>query len=167
MFFSKNTGYVFLAAVAAAAGEEGTCSVSDLQALRTDLWDMMQTKHCNPIMVRLAWHDSGTYDDSVGIEKWPKCGGANGSIRFQPEINHGANAGLNSAIALLAPLKDKYQTISWSDVIQMASAIAIEHAGGPKIAMKYGRVDVQTPEECAREGNLPGKHTDVRTYIYA
>ena len=26
---------------------------------------------------------------------WPACGGANGSIRFEPEINHGANAGLS------------------------------------------------------------------------
>ena len=29
------------------------------------------------------------------ISEWPACGGANGSIRFEPEINHGANAGLS------------------------------------------------------------------------
>ena len=49
--------------------------------------------NANPIMVRLAWHDSGTYDKE--ISEWPACGGANGSIRFEPEINHGANAGLS------------------------------------------------------------------------
>jgi catalase (peroxidase I) len=43
--------------------------------------------------VRLAWHDSGTYD--VSIKEWPKAGGAIGSIRFSPEITHGANKGDN------------------------------------------------------------------------
>jgi hypothetical protein len=57
----------------------------------------------------------------------------------------------------------------------MASAVAIEHAGaiyclptftihtlsrhslgGPKIDMKYGRLDVTSPSECAVDGNLPG-----------
>ena len=41
--------------------------------------------------VRLAWHDSGTFD--VNINEWPKAGGAIGSIRFSPEITHGANKG--------------------------------------------------------------------------
>lgn len=37
----------------------------------------------------------------------------------------------------------------------MASAVSVEHAGGPQIDMIYGRVDVETPEDCAIEGNLP------------
>ena len=41
--------------------------------------------------VRLAWHDSGTYDQR--IKDWPQRGGANGAIRFDPEMNMGANAG--------------------------------------------------------------------------
>ena len=24
--------------------------------------ELIKSKHCNPILVRLAWHDSGTYD---------------------------------------------------------------------------------------------------------
>ncbi len=31
-----------------------------------------------------------------------------------------------------------YSLLSWADLIQMASAVAVEHAGGPKIPMKYG-----------------------------
>jgi hypothetical protein len=31
---------------------------------------------------------------SQDIKEFPQRGGANGSIRFYPEINHGANAGL-------------------------------------------------------------------------
>jgi catalase (peroxidase I) len=60
----------------------GTCSnhVYELQALRQDLFSMLEEKHCNPILVRLAWHDSGTYDASVDKKHWPKCGGANGRL---------------------------------------------------------------------------------------
>ena len=45
--------------------------------------------------------------------------------------------------------------MSYADIYQMASARAIELAGGPAIAMKYGRVDTQSPDECPKEGNLP------------
>ena len=34
-----------------------------------------------------------------------------------------------------------------------------QEAGGPKIPMKYGRVDVLEPEQCPEEGRLPGKLT--------
>jgi len=104
-------------------------------------------------MVRLAWHDSGTYDKDVGIENWPKCGGANGSIRFSPEIEHGANAGLQGALDLLKPIKEQFSEISWADIIQMASAEAVHLAGGPQIPMKYGRLDAEAGFD--KEGNLP------------
>ncbi len=35
-----------------------------------------------PVMVRLAWHDSGTFDKDVKDE-WPKAGGANGMCLHQ------------------------------------------------------------------------------------
>ncbi|CAN0137971.1 unnamed protein product, partial [Laminaria digitata] len=57
------------------------------------------------------------------------CGGANGSIRFAPEINHGANAGLSIAVKLLQPIKDKHPEVGWADLIQLASATAIEQCG--------------------------------------
>jgi L-ascorbate peroxidase len=41
--------------------------------------------------VRLGWHDAGTYDRN--IKEWPQRGGANGSLRFDVELKHGANAG--------------------------------------------------------------------------
>jgi L-ascorbate peroxidase len=37
----------------------------------------------------------------------PQRGGANGSIRFDPELKHGANAGLGIAVKLLEPIKKK------------------------------------------------------------
>lgn len=45
-----------------------------------------------PVLVRLAWHASGTWDAKS------KTGGSNGStMRFKPELGHGANAGLDKA----------------------------------------------------------------------
>jgi L-ascorbate peroxidase len=33
----------------------------------------------------------------------------------------------------------------------------IQEAGGPKLPMKYGRVDVTAAEQCPPEGRLPGQ----------
>ncbi|KAG6478162.1 hypothetical protein ZIOFF_061594 [Zingiber officinale] len=104
--------------------------------------------------VRLGWHDAGTYDKN--IEEWPQCGGANGSLRFEIELKHSANAGLVNALKLLQPIKEKYLGITFADLFQLASATAVEESGGPHIPMKYGRVDVSGPEQCPDEGRLPG-----------
>jgi L-ascorbate peroxidase len=116
--------------------------------------EILLEKNCGPVMVRLAWHDSGTFDASIKGE-WPAGGGAIASIRFAPEINHGANAGLAGAAALLEPVKEANPGVSYADIYQMASARSVELAGGPKIDMKYGRVDAENPEQCSPEGNLP------------
>ncbi len=101
---------------------------------------MMQTTNCQPIMLRLAWSDAVTYD-SCEIT-WPKCGGVNGSIRFDILLNHSSNAGLVKAISLLSAFKRRYQSIGWADLIQMAGAVAVHTTGGPLINLDYGRVDV-------------------------
>eukprot|EP00438_Fugacium_kawagutii_P018888 Skav221134 [mRNA] locus=scaffold233:639835:655188:- [translate_table: standard] len=66
-------------------------------------------------------------------------------------MNMGANAGRRCGKCSQA-----HGRISWADLIQMASATAIEMAGGPVIKMKYGRVSTTSPEQCAgptsREG---------------
>lgn len=55
-----------------------------------------------PVLVRLAWHASGTYDKETGT------GGSNGAtMRFAPESDHGANAGLKHARDFLEPVKGK------------------------------------------------------------
>ena len=35
---------------------------------RDDVRELIKGRHCNPILVRVAWHDSGTYD-KVGLIK--------------------------------------------------------------------------------------------------
>lgn len=55
-----------------------------------------------PVLLRLAWHASGTYDTET------KTGGSNGAtMRFSPEADHGANAGLKVARDFLEPVKRK------------------------------------------------------------
>lgn len=130
-------------------------SVDELKSMKQDIIANLDKTNAHPIFIRLAWHDSGTYDKDTGDEHWPKCGGANGSIRWDPEMGHGANAGLVGAIKILDPIKKKYPTVSWADTFQMASATAIEVAGGPKIDMKYGRVDVTSGDGCTPDGRLP------------
>ena len=124
--------------------------------------DIILEKNCGPFFVRLAWHDSGTFDKDIQGD-WPAAGGANGSIRFAPEINHGANAGLVNAVKLLEPVKEACPTVSYADIFQMASARTIALAGGPTIDMKYGRLDTTAPEQCPPEGNLPDGNANPET----
>nr|AHK10128.1 peroxidase 2 [Hevea brasiliensis] len=126
---------------------------AQLRSAREDIKVLLKSKFCHPILVRIGWHDAGTYNKN--IEEWPKRGGANGSLRFEIELKHGANAGLVNALNLLQPIKDKYSGVTYADLFQLASATAIEEAGGPKVPMKYGRVDISAPEQCPEEGRLP------------
>ncbi|XP_023550083.1 probable L-ascorbate peroxidase 6, chloroplastic/mitochondrial [Cucurbita pepo subsp. pepo] len=138
------------------AASNPKCLASDPEQLknaREDIKQLLKTTFCHPILVRLGWHDAGTYNKD--IEDWPQRGGANGSLRFDVELGHGANAGLVNALKLIEPIKKKYSNVTYADLFQLASATAIEEAGGPKIPMKYGRVDVVGPEQCPEEGRLP------------
>jgi len=93
-----------------------------------------------PMLVRLAWHSSGSY------AKAARDGGSEGgTIRFQPEINHGGNAGLKHAIGVLAPIKENHPAVSWADLIVLSGCVAIEEMGGPKIGFTPGRTDCITP----------------------
>ncbi|KAI2509505.1 peroxidase [Fragilaria crotonensis] len=130
-------------------------STADLLGAQSLIDEIILDKNCGPFLVRLAWHDSGTYDQGLNEQEWPKAGGAIGSIRFEPEIMHGANAGLSGALKLLEPVKEAYPEVSYADIFQMASARSIALAAGPKIDMKYGRIDATSPEQCSPEGNLP------------
>jgi len=60
-----------------------------------------------PILIRLAWHASGTYDKETGT------GGSNGAtMRFSPEGSHPANTGLNTARNFLEPVKGTFFVFS-------------------------------------------------------
>ena len=59
-----------------------------------------------PVLLRLGWHASGTYDKETGT------GGSNGAtMRFPPEGDHGANAGLVAARDFLEPVKKAFDLL--------------------------------------------------------
>ena len=101
-----------------------------------------------PIMVRYAWHDAGTYD------KVTKTGGADGSIRFDKELGHGANAGLAFSRSRIAEFKSQFPSETYADLIQAGGYTAVSYAGGPNMAFRFGRVDA-TEKNVAPEGRLP------------
>lgn len=74
--------------------------VYNVIAERLDEKDDYDDGSYGPVLVRLAWHCSGTYDTAT------KTGGSNGAtMRFAPEADHGANAGLKLARDFMEPMK--------------------------------------------------------------
>jgi catalase (peroxidase I) len=103
-----------------------------------------------PIFVRLAWHSSGTYDHAT------KTGGSNGAgMRYAPESEWGANAGLALARNRLEPIKKKHPEISYSDLWILAGVTAIEEMGGPEIPFHPGRKDFDEKTKGLADGLLP------------
>jgi L-ascorbate peroxidase len=74
-----------------AATKSSSSDPDQLKNAREDIKELLSTKFCHPILVRLGWHDAGTYNKN--IKEWPQRGGANGSLRFDIELKHAANAG--------------------------------------------------------------------------
>lgn len=115
------------------------------------LWNKnYEDQHIGPLLVRLAWHASGTYD------KKTNTGGSNGStMRFPTEANDPANAGLHLARNFLEPIKQRHPGISYADLWIYASYVAIESMGGPKIEFCSGRKDSNDQNSCPPNGRLP------------
>jgi cytochrome c peroxidase len=62
-------------------------------------------------------------------------------MRFAPEVEWGANAGLKYAQDLLEPVKQKFPGVSYADLWIFAAGVAIEEMGGEKVEFIPGRVD--------------------------
>ncbi|KAI9165000.1 hypothetical protein LWI28_005842 [Acer negundo] len=120
--------------------------LKEIEKARRNLRDLINRKNCAPILLRLAWHDAGTYDAKT------KTGGPNGSIRLEKEYTHSANNGMKIAIDLCEAVKAKCPKITYADLYQLAGVIAVEQSGGPTIDFVPGRADsTESPEE----GRLP------------
>ncbi|KAG2694170.1 hypothetical protein I3760_08G129100 [Carya illinoinensis] len=118
----------------------------EIEKARRDLRALISSKQCAPIMLRLAWHNAGTYDAKT------KTGGPNGSIRSGVELKHNANAGLEIAVGFCEEVKAKHPKITYADLYQLAGIVAVEVTGGPSIDFVPGRKDsLESPEE----GRLP------------
>jgi cytochrome c peroxidase len=78
-----------------------------------------------------------------------------GTIRFREELAHGANAGLDKAVAWLEPVHAKHPTLSYADLYTLSGAVAVEAMGGPAITWRAGRVDAMDPAAVTPDGRLP------------
>jgi len=103
-----------------------------------------------PLMVRLAWHCSGTYRSTDHI------GGCNGArIRHDPELNWGSNADVDLALNRLEPIYDRYQPgLSWADLIIIAGTASLESMGALPMPFCPGRTDVNAPTAAQQSKNL-------------
>lgn len=121
-----------------------------------------------PVLLRLAWHASGTYVSRHptrpnrkhlltldSYDKQTNTGGSNGAtMRFAPESDHGANAGLKAARDFLEPVKAQFPWISYSDLWILAGVCAVQEMQGPKIPYRPGRTD-RDVSFCTPDGRLP------------
>ncbi|KAJ4127778.1 hypothetical protein NW768_008051 [Fusarium equiseti] len=103
-----------------------------------------------PVLVRLAWHSSGTYD------KVTDTGGSNGAgMRYEAEGGDPANAGLQNARVFLEPVKRLHPWITYSDLWTLAGVTAIHAMGGPEIDWLPGRTDFVDDSKLPPRGRLP------------
>ncbi|KAG0586604.1 hypothetical protein KC19_2G103000 [Ceratodon purpureus] len=105
------------------------------------------TKGKSAGVLRLAFHDAGTFDSS------DNSGGMNGSILF--ELERPESAGLQRPIKVLQKVKrelDLAFPVSWADLIAVAGAAAVAECDGPVIPVKLGRLDSSGPDP---EGKMP------------
>jgi hypothetical protein len=124
----------------------------NLDALKSEVRAAIINQKVNacPITMRHAWHMAGTFDKRDGT------GGTNGAtIRFAPESSDGANNGLHIIRDLLEPVKRRHPEVSYADLYVLASAMAIEFAGGPAIPVRLGRGDDADGRRCPANGRLP------------
>ncbi|TVY55387.1 Cytochrome c peroxidase, mitochondrial [Lachnellula cervina] len=102
-----------------------------------------------PILVRLAWHASGTYDTKTDT------GGSNGAtMRVCPESLHGANAGLDIARNFLEDVKTKFPWITYADLWILGGIAAIQEMEGPLVPFRPGRQDRESTF-APPDGRLP------------
>lgn len=168
LYYAKEQGYLDQFLGAPPIPKEIT--MADYEEVKKSIADLMDVDNYDdgsygPLLVRLAWHTSGTFDKQTGT------GGSNGAtMRFAPESAWGANAGLGVARDLLEPIKKQYPWISYSDLWTLAGAVAIEEMGGPTIPWRPGRSDksedshVPLPDGRLPDGDKGADH--VRNIFY-
>jgi len=125
---------------------------TQLQNCEAKLRVAISTQAAAQQLIRLA-----AIDSLIGMD----AAAADGSV----VLGEGTDNDLDSAMHLLRPLKTNFPMISWADLIQMARAVAIQRCGGPRVPMRYGRVDAEVVKRGSTRMNGLEKqavHTQLR-----
>lgn len=105
-----------------------------------------------PILVRLAWHASGTYDKDDKSEK--RGGNYGGTMQYDYESNDPGNNGLIHARKFLEPIHKQFDWISRGDLFSLAGVVGIQEMSGPKIDWRPGRQNLPAANQ-PPHGRLP------------
>ena len=62
-------------------------------------------------------------------------------------------------------IKDKVPSMSYADLYQLASVVAVEYAGGPAIPFRLGRKDAKE-KDTTPDGRLPDAKQGTYIYIF-
>ena len=84
-----------------------------------------------PVLVRLAWHTSGTFNKSDNTG-----GSYGGTYRFAKETNDPSNAGLQNGAKFLEPILEQFSWISHGDLYTLAGVTAVQET------VSYTHLDV-------------------------
>ena len=138
------------------------CLVYDPAEVADAIKAWAATKPANldlPKLVRAGFHDAADFN------KWTGTGGPNGNLVSGRETFYGQTHGFVPLVkSSLSQFKAQFgAALSWADLLQIASMVAVEIAGGPpfeEFGFEPGRVDAL--ESDSLDGLLPNSGPKVR-----
>ncbi|KAJ3408612.1 hypothetical protein HDU80_005150 [Chytriomyces hyalinus] len=128
--------------------------------LKQDIQAQIINPGYGPLIVRLAWHDAGT---------WNGVSGGPHAQMLHTQVAE--DEGLHFGQEFLQPIKDKYPAISNADLWSFAGTVVISNSGGPALAWRPNRADAKDAQDDGiQNGMLPDAHWDaseLRKLFYA